>query len=103
MVTTNEFLEHHGIKGMRWGVRKRSTASGPATAHPSKPHAKDLSDEDLKKAIDRMDLEKKYSALINPKRDHSESTAFLKELGKNTVKTAVSAVATQQINKILKK
>jgi hypothetical protein len=30
MTTVDEFLEHHGIKGMRWGVRKsRSAPSGP--------------------------------------------------------------------------
>jgi hypothetical protein len=96
-----EFVEHHGVKGMKWGVRKRSTSSGPAT--PSAPHHSTLSNEELKKHIERMNLEQRYSALVAPKKDHSESAAFIKGLGKTLVSTAVSAVATQQIGKILKK
>lgn len=27
MDTVDEFLEHHGVKGMRWGVRKKTDRS----------------------------------------------------------------------------
>lgn len=96
------FLEHFGKKGMKWGVRKRRTAAGPATA-PAKPKASQLSNDELRKNIERMNLEQQYTRLATPKRDNSEASAFVKGLGKTLVSTAVSAVATQQIAKIVKK
>lgn len=40
-MTTDEFLEHHGIKGMKWGVRKeRSGSSGQYSTNPGSDHAK---------------------------------------------------------------
>lgn len=107
MITTKEFLSHHGVKGMKWGVRKdrKSSSKGSQSSGTPKPKAHELSDEDLKKAIERMNLEQQYSNLISPKKpkDNSEAAAFVKDLGKNLVKTAVGAVGTHAINKALKK
>lgn len=98
----DEFLSHHGVRGMKWGIRKRRTAAGPATKAPTKPHAKELSTEELRKHIERMNLEQQYTKLAHPKKN-SETSAFVKSLGKTLVSTAVSAVATQQIAKVVKK
>jgi hypothetical protein len=39
--TVEEFLEHFGVKGMKWGVRKdRSGASGQSSSNPGSDHAK---------------------------------------------------------------
>ena len=63
----DEALVHAGVKGMKWGVRKRS-ASQEHTAVRSlkKKQAKELSDLEIKQAIQRMNLEKQYKDL-NPK------------------------------------
>jgi len=102
VMTADEFLEHFGKKGMKWGVRKRATPAGPATA-PAKPHASSLSDADLKKHIERMNLEQQYTRLTTPKKDNSEAIDFAKGLGKNIVSAAVMAVATKQIASVMKK
>jgi len=96
-----EFLEHHGVKGMKWGVRKKRGSAGPAA--PGPPHHSTLSNEDLKKHIDRMNLEQQYSRLVTPKKDRSEAADFAKSLGKTAVTMAFSAVVGQQIGKIMKK
>jgi hypothetical protein len=103
---TNEidtFLEHFGKKGMKWGVRKRATPAGAATSKQGKPKATFLSDADLKKHINRMNLEKQYSDLSGKKKNNSEAIDFAKGLGKNIVSAAVMAVATKQIANVMKK
>lgn len=62
-----EYLQHHGVKGMRWGVRKSGSDSGvkkysgSRTRYKGKP--KDLTDEELFKRIKRLEAEKRYSEL----------------------------------------
>jgi hypothetical protein len=61
-------LEHHGIKGMRWGQRK--TPSHPASADHVNTRAnlekaknsgiKSLSNQELQAVINRRNLEKQY-------------------------------------------
>lgn len=75
-------LQHHGIKGMRWGVRRskamldrlsgRSSrgdndSDGSDKSESSKPKAKsvkDMSDDELNSAINRLQLEKRYMDLM---------------------------------------
>lgn len=66
IVTGQEFIEHYGVKGMRWGVRndRRGRSSGSKTQY--KKQATRLSDAELKRRISRMELEKKYSDLKKP-------------------------------------
>ena len=65
--STNE-LNHHGVKGMKWGIRKNKT-SAKRTRKLKRSRARDtknrrfLSDEELKKRIDRLELEKKFKQL----------------------------------------
>lgn len=91
----DNFLEHFGIRGMRWGVRTKSTRSGdsggtpagkpklePKEEKPPKPPKplserkvkknrekllakhRTISDEDLKKTIERLTNEKKLVDLL---------------------------------------
>lgn len=75
---SNYYLYHHGVKGMRWGVRKDvSKGVSEAANESSKAFAriagttrknkkvKDMSDEELNKIIRRQELEQRYSNL-NP-------------------------------------
>ena len=38
-IDTGEYLEHHGIKGQRWGVRKKRKTSGTKRFNNSKTNA----------------------------------------------------------------
>ena len=70
-------LEHHGVKGMKWGVRK------------DRKKASDMTDEELKTAISRKRLENDYNKLYSP----VSSTFKNKLLGAATGAAAAASVA----------
>lgn len=61
-------LKHFGIPGMKWGIRRRGPAHADSTtAHTlKKKHVTELSNDDIKKVVTRLNLEKQLSTL-NPK------------------------------------
>ena len=83
-VTVSDVLEHFGVRGMRWGVRRGSSSDsggdsgsdGPKIVGPSnkvsvkqrkktKDSVRTLSDDDLNAFIKRLDQEKKFRDLVN--------------------------------------
>lgn len=60
MTVVDDILEHYGVKGMRWGVR-RSRSSTSRTKY-TKPPSK-LTDSELQRRVQRMETEKKYNSL----------------------------------------
>lgn len=66
-LTIDEFIAHYGVKGMRWGVRKKRKPSGDykRTAPLRKRHASELTDKQLQDVNRRLNLEKQYKSL-NP-------------------------------------
>ena len=73
----DDFLQHYGVLGMKWGHRKaRTTVSSnnksnstaitkpKQTSKPKpKPTQRELSDEELRAVINRMRLEREYADL----------------------------------------
>lgn len=56
-------LAHYGVKGMQWGVRRKRKS----TTDILEPTRK-LSNDDLRKVVDRMRLEQQYSELAKGKK-----------------------------------
>lgn len=59
-------MKHYGTPGMKWGRRKaRGSSSSSSSTHHAPAH-QTLSDDDLKKHISRLLLEKQYKDLTAP-------------------------------------
>lgn len=86
----DNILEHHGVKGMRWGVRKGKGTPTARTRFSKAP--KHLSPEELTKRIGRMEAEKKYNSLNAPDKSKGKQIAeeILTDSGKRIAKTVVT-------------
>lgn len=80
-------LKHYGVKGMRWGVRKKR--GKPTDA---------LSNEELKKRITRLELENKFNKLSTPPTSASKKfmETMMNSIGQQTVRT-ITAMTTKTI------
>lgn len=127
MDTLDEILEHHGIKGMRWGVRRSRGSSGKvgktrAPAHaPTSDAARakelhtraktsgthTLSNQELQHLTQRLNLEQQYSKLAGPSSRKSAGAKFAKELvvnvGKQQATRMASDAAAKAVASALKK
>jgi len=106
-MTSEEFLDHHGVKGQKWGIRnlrERRNATKRAAAD-KEHHVKSLSDEEINKYIKRLELEKRYKDLSNPQKTAGKKYVheLLQNSGKAATGTVVSATAAFAIKKALTK
>ena len=114
LIDISEFaLEHHGVKGMKWGVRKRSktrvSSSGARSTSPnpsskvSAPTTRDkrvkalknrreLSDSDIKDFTSRLQSEKQLKALLDE--DVSPGRTFIKKVMSDAGRQASTKLAT---------
>lgn len=107
-----DFLLHWGVKGMKWGIRRKressprtklKTEGGSEKKEESskvKLSVRDLSDEELKAAVARLSLEQQYMKLI-PKTASEKAVLFmgtlLKDVATQTLKTYLTKEASKQL------
>lgn len=87
-MSEREYLAHHGIKGMKWGVRRTPEQLGyrKTKKRNGLPEHKRLSDEELARRVKRLRAEDEYLRL-------SKSTTSVSR-GSKAVKTALKALGT---------
>ena len=79
----DDFLEHYGVKGQKWGVRRKRPSGSPSedarrAAGLKKKSVSELNNKELQDLVSRMNLEQQYSRL-NPKKS-SKGQKFVKEV-----------------------
>lgn len=97
----NNELMHYGVLGMKWGVRKSRSSSGKRsglfkkkakastqTQTSKKKSVKDMSDDELRKAINRLEMEKRYKDL-SPKQV-SKGKQFVNDFMSKSIVPAVN-------------
>lgn len=87
-------IKHFGILGMHWGIRRRQPHSDSSSIAPlKKKHVSELSNDDLKKAINRMQLEKQFKDLsaASTSRGSSILRGILLKVGAQAVNSYVAS------------
>jgi hypothetical protein len=90
--TMDEFIEHVGIKGMKWGIRKDYRTGGQKLSDK----AKNMSEQDLSSSIKRMQMERQYADLIakENKANQSRLSAGKERVGKILIDGGAEAAKT---------
>lgn len=110
MSAVEDFLAHHGVKGMKWGTRKKgpkepaskdSKTAMDLRARAKTSKVKALSNAELQAAINRMNLEQQFRRLsVNEKPAVQRWMAStLLEIGKREVQVAVAKKVTSAVAK----
>lgn len=109
--TRKDILEHYGIKGMKWGVRRKRGPSGRV----SKDHAEsrrllqkkriELSNEDIQRVNKRLNLEKEMARLDPTGRGVGKRAVdkFLGQYGNAVIAAAAGAAAGATVAAVKKK
>lgn len=102
----DDFLAHYGVKGMKWGVRRASSSgtSGRAKTTSSKPAVKSMSDDELRRRINRIQMERAYNTLTEQQTATGKAKAqeFGKMLLKDIVVSSAKEVGKEIFKQILK-
>lgn len=109
MSHTADFLQHFGVKGMKWGVHRKPKIPASSDAQKAldirqkakrgKPKA--LTNAELQTAINRMNLEQQFKRLSVNERPPVQRwiASTLLEVGKREVQTAIAKKVTSTIVK----
>lgn len=96
-------LEHFGVKGMKWGVRRGRNVRSPdgRTRYVAKP--KTLTEDELIKRIKRMETEKRYNELNKKTVSTGQklTSDIITTVGKNTLTMVGTAAAIYGIKKAI--
>lgn len=96
MTSTDIFLEHFGVKGMQWGVRRdKKSKSSVTDSTRYKAAPKTLTNDELNKRIKRMETEKRYNELNKKTVSAGQKHAMdiLTQVGKSNATKILGAVS----------
>ena len=104
---SDSYLEHYGVKGMKWGVRKVRVAGSAIRGFVNKPKqrryersdyakAKSMSNQELQQTINRINLEQNYINAVQRDREaYKDATrSVLSKWGRKTIKSIGSVTGT---------
>ena len=102
------YLDHYGVKGMRWGHRKRKVSSSSGSnqrksRREMKRNRRTLSEADLNRNLDRLRKEKQLKELIdedvNPGKKYIQDV--LKKSGDRLLPAAIAAGGAYALSQVM--
>lgn len=110
-------LTHTGVLGMKWGIhrakkvtetkesKKITDTKSLKTPEKAKKSAKDMSDDEIKQVIGRLELEKRYKELLKADQvaETSKTKAFVASILEASGKNIATQVATYAMGTALNK
>lgn len=60
-------LKHYGVKGMKWGVRRKRTYHEDYQKAHSKKSVREMSDKELRERNNRLQMEQQYAQMTKRK------------------------------------
>ena len=105
-MNSNSELYHHGVKGMKWGVRKKQprvmSDDAARTASIRKKKIHEMSNVELREANNRLQLEAQYKNYTKKKSKAKMAVnTFIKTAGTITAIAAATATYQKYGNKAL--
>lgn len=105
-MSNEEMLQHYGILGMKWGVRRTPAQLTRANGRAGKSdEIKKMSDSELRSKINRLQMEKQYKQLTGSVISVGRKMVqdILTNAAKQTATTYVSKYMTKGIDVAIKK
>lgn len=113
----DDFLQHYGVLGMKWGHRKarskvssnkkpkstkNTTTSKPKPKPKPKPSQRQLSDAELRAVVNRMRLEREYADLTYRASSRSKVESVVRTIGTVAALTTSAVKIYENLNKLSK-
>ena len=102
-----DFLEHYGVKGMRWGVRrsKQQLQDNRQNRQAARPQSKarKMSDAELKTRVERLRLEREYVKITKELEPPPMVTSLLAKHGGQALSIVVGTTVSTIVGMVLKK
>lgn len=96
-------LMHYGVKGMKWGVRRKKTTTPKKTDPPKKKKISEMTDEELQKKIDRLNLEKRYKDALASTMPKPKEKSRARKLVEDILFNSASNIGTQSVTYVMGK
>ena len=112
--SSSDFIEHFGVKGMKWGFRKRRqdiVSAKRRAKNSDKTHAKwkkkyqnraSMTDKDIRRATERLRLENDFAEQIKRSRQVTMKPAnkdsFFRDIAKSVAGSATQSTVKKSID-----